>query len=48
MCPARSRYRWACKTCHATCSAVRHETLNETNRNEVVAALLAWFARIVR
>ncbi|RIX84603.1 alpha/beta fold hydrolase [Acidovorax cavernicola] len=26
----------------------RHETLNETNRDEVVAVLLAWLARIVR
>jgi alpha-beta hydrolase superfamily lysophospholipase len=25
----------------------RHETLNETNRDEVVAVLLAWIARVV-
>jgi len=34
-------------SCHVFGGA-RHETLNETNRNEVVAALQAWLARIVR
>ncbi|MDT4849777.1 Monoacylglycerol lipase [compost metagenome] len=34
-------------SCHVFGGA-RHETLNETNRDEVVAVLLAWLARIVR
>lgn len=34
-------------SCHVFGGA-RHETLNETNRDEVVAVLLAWIERVVR
>ena len=34
-------------SCHVFGGA-RHETLNETNREEVVAVLLAWVARVVK
>ena len=48
--PLVQRYREAGLrdvSCHVFGGA-RHETLNETNRDEVVAVLLAWIARVVR
>lgn len=47
--PLVQRYREAGLhdvSCHVFGGA-RHETLNETNREEVVAVLLAWIARVV-
>ena len=47
--PLVQRYREAGLrdvSCHVFGGA-RHETLNETNRDEVVAVLLAWIARVV-
>jgi alpha-beta hydrolase superfamily lysophospholipase len=48
--PLVQRYREA-GLCDVSChvfGGARHETLNETNRDEVVAVLLAWIARVVR
>ncbi len=47
--PLVERYRSAGLrdvSCHVFGGA-RHETLNETNRDEVTAVLLAWIARVV-